>query len=82
MSDDPDRTKDRQERAPEQRAAAGQQATPEPAFDEEGLPLHRPPTLDDVRGGAGSGRTIAIGCAILVALAVLAFWIVRAGLLD
>ena len=31
-------------------------------FDEDGLPLDRPPTLDDVRGNAGSGRTIAIGC--------------------
>lgn len=56
----------------------------EPAarFDEEGLPLHRAPTLDDVRGDAGSGRTIAVGCFVLVALAILLFWIVRGGLLG
>jgi hypothetical protein len=53
--------------------------TPE-AYDADGLPLHRAPTLDDVRGSAGSGRTIAVGCAVLVALAVAAFWVIRAGL--
>ena len=50
--------------------------------DEDGLPLDRPPTLDDVRGQEGSGRTIAIGCSVLVVLAIAAFWAVRAGLLH
>ena len=57
--------------------AAGER--PERA-DEDGLPLDREPTLDDVRGNAGSGRVIAIGCSILVAAAVLGFWLLRAGL--
>ena len=45
--------------------------------DEEGLPLDWAPTLDDVRGAEGSGRTIAIGCTVLVVLATLGFWLLR-----
>lgn len=51
-------------------------------LDEEGLPIDRPATLDDVRGQSGSGRTIAFGCTLLVALALLGFWGVRALLLG
>ena len=50
--------------------------------DEEGLPIDRPPTLDDVRGAEGSGRTIAIGCTVLVVLAVLGFWVLRAAMMH
>jgi hypothetical protein len=50
--------------------------------DEDGLPLDREPTLDDVRGNAGSGRAIAIGCTLLVVIAIGAFWLLRAGLLG
>ena len=57
-------------------------AEPAPRFDEDGLPLHRAATLDDVRGNAGSGRSIAIGCFVLVSAAILVFWIVRGGLLG
>ena len=45
------------------------------AYDADGLPLHRKPTLDDVRG-SGSGATIAVGCTVAVVLAVVAFWVV------
>jgi len=59
---------------------------PEPAkaerVDEEGLPLDREPTLDDVRGSEGSGRSIAVSCTVLVVLALVAFWLIRAGLLG
>lgn len=51
-------------------------------LDEDGLPLDRKPTLDDVRGNAGSGRAIAIGCSVLVALVLAAFWLIRAGILG
>lgn len=51
-------------------------------FDEDGLPIDRPATLDDVRGTEGGGRSIALGCTAIVALAVLAFWLLRAGLLG
>jgi hypothetical protein len=50
--------------------------------DEDGLPLDRPATLDDVRGQSGSGRSIAVGCTLLVAMALLGFWGVRALLLG
>ena len=45
--------------------------------DEEGLPLDRAPTLDDVRGGGGSGRTTAVSCTVIVLLAIAAFWFLR-----
>ena len=51
-------------------------------LDEEGLPVDRAPTLDDVRGAEGSGRTIAIGCTVLVVLAVLGFWVLRAAMMQ
>jgi hypothetical protein len=49
--------------------------------DEDGLPLDRKPTLDDVRGTEGSGRAVAIGCSAVVLVALLAFWLVRGLLL-
>lgn len=49
--------------------------------DAEGLPIDRPPTLDDVRGTEGGGRMIAIGCTVLVLLAVLGFWVLRAAMM-
>ena len=51
-------------------------------LDEDGLPLDRKPTLDDVRGTEGGGRAIAIGCSVLVALAITVFWLIRAGFLG
>jgi hypothetical protein len=54
-----------------------QEAAPE-RRDEEGLPLDRAPTLDDVRGEGGSGRTTAVSCTVVVVLLVLLFWAVRA----
>ena len=58
---------------------AAEETKPEPERrDAEGLPLDREPTLDDVRGTAGSGRTTAVGCTVLVVLLVAAFWVLRA----
>ncbi len=76
MADD-----DKVEPAPDA-APDGEEKAAAERLDEDGLPLDRPATLDDVRGQAGSGRTIAVGCFVLVALAVAAFWILRAGLLG
>ncbi len=60
---------------------ADEQSSPEDApkerLDEEGLPLDRAPTLDDVRGGEGSGRSIAVSCTVIVVLFVIGFWILR-----
>lgn len=62
------------------------EGTPGPSVaervDEDGLPLDRPATLDDVRGNAGSGRAIAIGCTLVVAAVLALFWLIRAGLLG
>lgn len=67
---------------------AGSDAEPEAAeeapkperLDAEGLPIDRPVTFDDVRGGEGSGRSVAIGCTVLVVGALVLFWLIRAGL--
>ena len=45
---------------------------------EDGLPLDREPTLDDVRGSTGSGRATAVSCTALVVLLIAAFWVLRA----
>jgi hypothetical protein len=72
------------DRSEEQGAGAVEGPAPEPAerLDEDGLPLDRPATLDDVRGTSGSGRSVAIGCTLLVLALILAFWVLRAGLLG
>jgi hypothetical protein len=44
--------------------------------DEDGLPLDRAPTLDDVRGGANHFK-FAVGCSALVAVLICAFWVLR-----
>jgi hypothetical protein len=72
MSED---TKDQESR----RASTADTQDEAPRFDEDGLPLDRPATLDDVRGTEGSGRSVALGCTVIVALAVVAFWLLRAG---
>jgi hypothetical protein len=44
--------------------------------DEDGLPLDREPTIDDVRGGANHFR-FAIGCSAVVVTLIVAFWVLR-----
>ncbi len=44
--------------------------------DEDGLPLDREPTIDDVRGGANHFR-FAIGCSAVVVALIAAFWVLR-----
>ena len=50
-------------------------------LDEDGLPLDREPTLDDVRGNTGEHPAAPNRCSVLVVLMVLGFWILRAYLL-
>jgi hypothetical protein len=47
--------------------------------DADGLPLDREPTLDDVRGGANHFK-LAVGCSAVVAVVLLAFWVLRVAL--
>ncbi len=58
------------------------EAKPRERRDADGLPMDRAPTLDDVRGESGSGRTIAWGCTALVLVVLAGFWLVRAFLLG
>jgi hypothetical protein len=44
--------------------------------DADGLPLDREPTIDDVRGGANHFK-FAVGCSAIVAVLILAFWVLR-----
>lgn len=44
--------------------------------DEEGLPIDRAPTIDDVRGGENHFK-LAVGCSAAVALLIVAFWVLR-----
>ncbi len=48
--------------------------------DEDGLPLDREPTIDDVRSQSGLHGKVALGCAIVVVLLIAAFWAIRTGL--
>ncbi len=45
--------------------------------DEDGLPLDREPTFDDVRGGDHFGRRFAVGCTLAVVALVGVFWVLR-----
>jgi hypothetical protein len=63
--------------------AAGEPApAAQERVDADGLPLDRPATLDDVRGTTGSGRAVAVSCTLVVLGLVLAFWLLRVGLLG
>lgn len=63
--------------------AAGEPApAAQERVDADGLPIDRPATLDDVRGTSGSGRAVAVSCTLVVLGLVLAFWLLRVGLLG
>jgi hypothetical protein len=44
--------------------------------DEAGLPVDREPTIDDVRGGENHFK-LAVGCSAVVALLIVAFFVLR-----
>jgi hypothetical protein len=48
--------------------------------DEDGLPLDREATIDDVRSRTGQHGRFALGCAVLVIVLIAAFWAIRSGL--
>jgi len=47
--------------------------------DEDGLPLDREATIDDVRSTSGVHGRYALGCTIVIVVVILAFWLIRAG---
>jgi len=74
------------EQKAEQGGEQGAAGEPAPAakerVDADGLPIDRPATLDDVRGTSGSGRAVAVSCTLVVLALVLAFWLLRVGVLG
>lgn len=48
--------------------------------DEDGLPLDREATIDDVRSTSGMHGRYALGCTILIVVVILVFWFIRAGI--
>lgn len=48
--------------------------------DEDGLPLDRAVTLDDVRSTEGMHGRYALGCTIAIVALIVAFWLIRGGL--
>lgn len=57
-----------------------ERALKSPSVDEDGLPLDRPPTLDDVRSKDGVHGRFAMGCTIAIVALIVAFWLIRGGL--
>jgi hypothetical protein len=51
-------------------------APPPERRDEEGLPLDRAATIDDVRGGENHFK-LAVGCSAITLLLIAAFWLLR-----
>jgi len=51
-------------------------------LDEDGLPLDRDATIDDVRSKTGLHGRIGLGCVLLIVLLVTAFWLWRGGMVG
>ncbi|MEZ4297718.1 MAG: hypothetical protein R3B70_22365 [Polyangiaceae bacterium] len=63
-------------------AGDGEEEGAGPRVDEDGLPLDREPTIDDVRSQEGKHGRIAMGCAVSIVLLVLLFWLIRGGVIG
>lgn len=55
---------------------------PRERVDEDGLPLDREPTIDDVRSTEARHGRIAFGCTLTVVLLLVIFWLIRGGLIG
>lgn len=78
---DADSTKNAPTTAPlDSDAAPEETATEKERVDEDGLPIDRDPTIDDVRSKTGLHGKFAMGCVLLVVMLILAFWIIRSNL--
>jgi hypothetical protein len=72
-------------RSPETSGGAAETASEsesegKPRVDEDGLPLDREATIDDVRSQSGLHGRFALGCTLLIVLLIAAFWLIRAGM--
>ncbi len=50
--------------------------------DEDGLPLDRDATIDDVRSTEARHGRFAAGCTLLIVLLIAAFWAIRGGFIG
>lgn len=66
--------------AESEQGSATESEPPRPRVDEDGLPLDREPTIDDVRSTSGLHGRYAMGCTIFIVILILAFWFIRAGI--
>lgn len=58
------------------------EAAPKERLDEDGLPIDRDPTIDDVRSTEARHGRIAFGCTLVVVLLLVLFWLVRGGIIG
>lgn len=91
MSDDPkpeESAPEASQEKSEERETSENQAETEPnepsrrrpRVDEDGLPLDRAITIDDVRTTDGQHGRFALGCTIAIVALIVAFWLIRGGL--
>lgn len=66
--------------APGDERARDSDAPAKARTDQDGLPLDREATLDDVRETHGVHGRYALGCTILIVATIVAFWLIRGGL--
>ena len=63
-------------------AEAAPEEPPKERLDEDGLPIDRDPTIDDVRSTEARHGRIAFGCTLFVVLLLVLFWLVRGGIIG
>ncbi len=70
-----------QDEAPETAQDEAQESAPE-RVDEDGLPLDRDATIDDVRSKEARHSRFALGCTLVILLLIASFFVLRAGVLG
>jgi hypothetical protein len=81
MSDETSSTSEPQAAEDDTREEAADEP-PKERVDEDGLPLDRDATIDDVRSKEGQHGRIAFGCALVIVLVLVVFWLIRGGVIG
>ena len=68
------------EGAPSESAAQDDDPASQDPVDQLGIPMSREVTLDDVRTDGDAHRRLALGCSLVVIVAVICFWVFRVAL--
>lgn len=77
MSEERQETSEGEESAQDE----AQETAPE-RVDEDGLPLDRDATIDDVRSTEARHSRFALGCTLVILLLIASFFVLRAGVLG